>query len=242
MTIDLNADVGEGVGNDAQLMPFLSSCNIACGVHAGGTDTIADTIGLAILHNVKIGAHPSFPDRNNFGRKEMELPQQELVPTIIDQIELVKNTAENLGTQLHHVKPHGALYNMAAHRADIAFAIVSAMHEFKSTALYVPFGSVIAALAKREGITICYEAFADRNYNDDLTLVSRKNENAMLHDPTVIAAHAIRMIRERKVKTINGNFVPIEAETICIHGDNPHAVEIAQQLHSKFGEVAITIG
>lgn len=240
-SIDLNADLGEGAGSDTLLMPYLSSCNIACGVHAGDVDTIMETIRLAIQHDVKIGAHPSFPDRNNFGREEMELPPEKLKAILTDQIKLVKDIAENQGVFLHHVKPHGALYNMAAMREDIAKTIVSVMTQFASVLLYAPFNSVISTLARKEGIKVCYEVFADRNYNEDLSLVSRREKNAMLNDPNAIAAHVIRMIKDNEVKTIKGNRVAIHSDTVCIHGDNAHAVDIAKLLRSKLKDAGIEI-
>jgi len=241
MTIDLNADLGEGAGNDVLLMPYLSSCNIACGVHAGDGEIIQKTIGLALQNNVKMGAHPSFPDRKNFGRLPMEMPEVELRKSIVDQVKRVSDIVGEMGGRLHHVKPHGALYNMAAVREDIAQIILSTLCEFDSLILYAPFGSIISNLAKKEGIQVYYEVFADRNYNDDFTLVSRTHSRAILHDPSTIAAHVIRMIKDHSVKTISGNLLPIEANTICIHGDNPHAVEIVKVLHSKLKEAGIEV-
>lgn len=241
-SIDINCDLGEGVGNDAQLMPYLSSCNIACGGHAGNDNTMRETIRLAIENNVKIGAHPSFPDRKNFGRIEMNLPNNELTTVIIDQILRLKILTEEAGGRLNHVKPHGALYNMAAVNDSIAEAVLDAMTPFdKKLILYVPYGSVIARKAIERKQPIKYEAFADRNYNEDLTLVSRKLDNAVLEDPDQIIHHVIRMIKEKKVKTINGNFSDIEAGTLCIHGDNPHAVAIVSQLSKNLKSNNVSI-
>lgn len=241
-SIDINCDLGEGVGNDAQLMPYLSSCNIACGGHAGDDNTMRETIRLAIENNVKIGAHPSFPDRENFGRLEMNLPNNELTTVIIDQILRLKILTEEAGGKLNHVKPHGALYNMAAVNDSIAEAVLDAMTPFdKNLILYVPYGSVIARKAIEGKQPIKYEAFADRNYNEDLTLVSRKLDNAVLEDPDQIIDHVIRMIKEKKVKTINGNFSDIEAGTLCVHGDNPHAVAIVSQLSKNLKNNNVSI-
>lgn len=241
MTIDLNADLGEGAGNDSQLMPYLSSCNIACGVHAGAEETIKQTIGQALKNNVKIGAHPSFPDRKNFGRIPMEMPEEELRKSIVDQVQRVKDHVEKVGGRLHHVKPHGALYNLAAVREDIAQIILNTLYEFDSLILYAPFGSVISNLAKKEGIVVHDEVFADRNYNDDLTLVSRTDSKAILYDPAAIVTHVIRMVKDHSVKTISGKLIPIKADTVCIHGDNPHAVEILTFLHSKLKDAEIEV-
>ena len=241
-TIDINCDLGEGVGNDAQLMPYLSSCNIACGGHAGNDATMKETIRLALANDVKIGAHPSFPDRENFGRTEMDLPNNELTTIIIGQVMRLKILVEKAGGRLHHVKLHGALYNMAAVNDSTAEAVLDAMAPFdKSLVLYVPFGSVIAKKALERKQPIKYEAFADRNYNDDLTLVSRKLDNAVMEDPALITAHVVRMVKDKKVKTINENLATIEAGTFCVHGDNPHAVGIVSQLAENLKKFSVGI-
>ena len=242
LTIDINCDLGEGAGNDALIMPYISSCNIACGGHAGDDATMKETIRLAMENKVKIGAHPSFPDRENFGRLEMNLPNNELTTIIIEQIIRLKILVEESGGKLHHVKPHGALYNMAAVNDSTAEAILDAMVAFDEPyMLYVPYRSVIAAKALERNIPIQYEVFADRNYNDDLTLVSRKLENAVLMDPDQIWEHVISMIREQKVKTISGKMKSIEPGTLCVHGDNPHAVEIVSLLNQRLKEAKIRI-
>lgn len=241
-SIDINCDLGEGIGNDAQLMPYLSSCNIACGGHAGDDNTMRKAIHLALENNVNIGAHPSFPDQENFGRTEMNLPNNELTTIIIAQIMRLKILTEEVGGKLSHVKPHGALYNMAAVNDSTAEAVLDAMAPFnKELILYVPYGSVIAKKAIERKQPIRYEAFADRNYNDDLTLVSRKLDNAVLENTDQITDHVIRMIKEKKVKTINGNLVTIEAGTICVHGDNPHAEEILSQLAKNLKNYNVSI-
>lgn len=240
-TIDLNADLGEGIGKDAILMPFLSSCNIACGGHAGNQETIRETILLANKFNVKIGAHPSFPDRENFGREELKLTETELHTSITQQIKLVQSVGESEGTLLHHVKPHGALYNLAAIREDIASTLVNSLLTFPDVSVYAPYGSTLAALAKAKGIQVHFEIFADRNYNNDLTLVSRKHIHALLHDPNHIAEHVIRMIKNGEVKTLDGKLVQIEADTVCIHGDNPNAEEIIKTLRARLKDAGIEV-
>lgn len=241
-SIDINCDLGEGVGNDAQLMPYLSSCNIASGGHAGDDESMRATIKLAIENGTKIGAHPSFPDRDNFGRTEMDLPNNELTTIIIEQIVRLKILTEEAGGKLNHVKPHGALYNMAAVNDSTAEAVLDAMVSFdEKLILYVPYGSLIAKKALARNIPIKYEAFADRNYNDNLTLVSRKLDNAVLEDPTQILEHVTRMIKEKKVKTITGSLFAIEAGTLCIHGDNPHALEIVSHLSQQLKTANISI-
>ncbi len=241
-TIDINCDLGEGVGNDHLLMPHLSSCNIACGGHAGDDDTMRSTITLALAHQVKIGAHPSFPDRENFGRIEMHLPIDELEAIISSQISRLHKHLEEQRALMHHIKPHGALYNMAAVDHDTAEAISRAVAAYSGKVfLYVPFGSVIEQHALEKGIPIKYEAFADRNYNNDLTLVSRKEENALLNNVDEIFRHVVPIIKEQKVRSVDGNWIPIKADTLCIHGDNPNAPEIAKHLSVKLQEVEISI-
>lgn len=240
--IDINCDLGEGVGNDELIMPHISSCNIACGAHAGDRGTMEDTVQLAIRNETKIGAHPSFPDRINFGRLEMDLPEDVLMNSIIGQIETLAQIISDQGARLHHVKPHGALYNLATTHLGTALVIVEALKKFDSDLiLYAPYDSVMAKVASKNNRPVSFEVFADRNYNDDLTLVSRKMPHALLQEPKLIFEHAIRMIKEDQVKTISGKMVSIKADTICVHGDNPNAVEIVSYLSEKFKEVNIRI-
>lgn len=233
-TIDINVDVGEGIGNEFQLMPYIASCNIACGGHAGDFNTMQDIVKLAKQHSVKIGAHPSFPDKENFGRQSMEMSSAALFTSIKNQIDHLIKVLNRENALLHHIKPHGALYNLAAVDERIANVIVEVM---KSIALpiklYVPYKSVIADLALKKGIQITYEAFADRNYNSDLTLVSRNEANALIDDSSLVFEHVFRMISTQKVMTIQGGEIDIKAETFCVHGDHPNAVNLIKNLISK---------
>lgn len=230
-SIDLNADVGEGIGNEAQLLPLISSCNIACGAHAGDETTMREVVKLAKQFNVKIGAHPSYPDKENFGREIIDISNTALFASIKGQIKSLMKICREEQVLLHHVKPHGALYNLAAKDSTTAQVIIEVMKRFHlPLKLYVPYGSVIAAIAKTENVAITYEAFADRNYNDDLSLVSRKLEGALITSPEEMFAHVHNMVVHKKVVTINGVEVPIEAETFCIHGDNPKALKLARRL------------
>ena len=242
-SIDMNADVGEGIGNEAELMPYLSSCNIACGGHAGDLDSMNEVVALALQHNVKIGAHPSYPDPDNFGRSEMDISCAALYRSIKAQIgQLRKVIEEHHHAHLHHVKPHGALYNVAAKDCDTATIIIEVMKSMPLPAkLYVPYGSLIAEMAKEEGIPITYEAFADRNYNDDLSLVSRSEANAVITDPVEMYAHVIRMVQQGEVKTISGKHINIKADTFCIHGDNPKAIELVKLLSENLAKNQILI-
>ena len=241
-TIDINVDVGEGLNNEDQLMPYISSCNIACGGHAGDIETMRTVVKLAKQFNVKVGAHPSFPDRAHFGRQAMEISSAGLFKSIRTQINSLIKILREEHVALHHVKPHGALYNLAAKDKAIAIVVIEAM---KSIALpiklYVPYKSVIAELAISENIPIVYEAFADRNYNDDLSLVSRNKKNAIILNATEIFNHVLKMIRQQKVNTINGVEVEMKAHTYCVHGDNPKAVFLIKELKEKLEQIHIHI-
>jgi len=241
-TIDINVDVGEGLDNEAQLMPFISSCNIACGGHAGDIQTMRTVVKLAKQYNVKIGAHPSFPDKENFGRQAIEISSAGLFKSIREQINGLMSVLRDENARIHHIKPHGALYNLAATKTSTATVIIEAMKSISlPIKLYVPYNSVVAEMAIKENIPIVYEAFADRNYNDDLTLVSRNKKNAIILDSEELFNHIYRMITQRKVKTINGVELKIIANTFCVHGDNPNAVNLIEDLNQRLEKNHISI-
>ncbi|WP_100614740.1 5-oxoprolinase subunit PxpA [Confluentibacter citreus] len=241
-TIDINADVGEGVGNEPALMPYLSSCNIACGGHAGTPETMRTVVTLAKQYGVKIGAHPSFPDTKNFGREKMDLSCAALFVSIKNQIESLEHILRDEQANLNHVKPHGALYNMAAIDEKTAMVVIEVMKRFVlPIKLYVPYKSVIADLAIQNNIPIVYEVFADRHYNADLTLVSRKEKNALIHDPKMLVEHVYNMVVNQKVKTLRGEEVTIKAETCCVHGDHPDAINLLKNLRQYLEEKRIDI-
>lgn len=241
-TIDINADVGEGMGNEAYLMPYLSSCNIACGGHAGTPETMRTLVKLANQYGVKIGAHPSYPDIENFGRKKMDLSCAALFLSLQKQIDSLKDILQDEQATLYHVKPHGALYNLAAVDEKAALVVVEMMKQFMlPVKLYVPYKSMIADLAIKNNIPIVYEVFADRNYNDDLTLVSRDHREALIHDADEVFNHVFRMISAQKVKTISGAKKAILAQTICVHGDTPEAVNLVMTLNERLKKNDIEI-
>ena len=241
-SIDINCDVGEGLGNEADLMPYISSCSIACGAHAGDEAIISKTIQLALAHQVKIGAHPSFPDRANFGRKVLEMPLNELKVSIESQIMLVKKNADSLGATLNHIKAHGALYNLAANNEKTAEALIEVIQKIsKDVFLYVPYNSLLENLAKQNGLKIKVEAFADRNYNSDLTLVARTNPKAVISDPEIVADHMLNMVLNNRVISIDGVGVKMRAQTYCIHGDNSSAISILKKLTKVLEENEIKI-
>ena len=240
--IDINADVGEGQNNEALLMPFLSSCNIACGGHAGDIQSMTDVVRLAKEYKVKIGAHPSFPDRTNFGREVMAMSAADLYSTLKQQIRDLQHVLYTENTQLHHIKPHGALYNLAAKDKKTADVVIEVL---KSIALpiqlYAPYQSVLANRAEDENIKVTYEGFADRNYNEDLSLVSRKNSKAILSDKRKILTHLIEMIKHENVLTLNAKKVPFKASTFCVHGDTKNAIEILRFLSTELPKHNIKI-
>lgn len=230
-SIDVNIDLGEGLGNENLLMPYISSCNIACGGHAGTLESMRYAVNLAKRHRVKIGAHPSFPDPENFGRKALDMSSADLYTSVRDQIKALLSVISSENTKLNHIKPHGALYNLAAVDAKTAKVIVDVVKSFEIPfKLYVPFKSVIADLAQQNNIQIIYEAFADRNYNKDLTLVSRTEKDALIHDKKVLFDHVFRMISRQKVRTIQGVEIEILANTFCLHGDNKNVVDLLKNL------------
>lgn len=233
--IDINADVGEGIANEAQLFPYLSSCNIACGGHYGDQMSMETTVRLAIQHDVRIGAHPSYPDKANFGRKSMSMSAGELQKTIQDQIgHLIEIVSNNDGI-LHHIKPHGALYNDLSKDESLAESFIEVIGKYEDVILFVPPGSVIERLAIQANIPVWREAFADRNYNSDLTLVSRSLPRAVIEDADEVVQHLKTMVELQKVKTIDGAFVSIIADTFCIHGDNPNALDILKHVRTTIG-------
>ncbi|NVJ89326.1 MAG: 5-oxoprolinase subunit PxpA [Flavobacteriaceae bacterium] len=242
MKIDLNCDVGEGVENEHLLMPFISSCSIACGGHFGNEKTIYQTLESALHYNVKVGAHPSFPDKENFGRQLLEISDANLKQSLQQQLDLFLNVLTNFKVKLHHIKPHGALYNAIAKDEKLATLFLDALKfHLQNCFLYVPFDSVIASLAIENGIKIRYEVFADRNYNDDYSLVSRKLIDALLTDKKSVLNHVLNIAKKGKVKTLKGKDLPIQADTFCVHGDTDNAIEIVKYLAKELPKCGIEI-
>ena len=240
--IDINADVGEGVGNEPHLMPYLASCNIACGGHAGDRTSMREVIILAKAYGVKIGAHPSFPDKEHFGRQVLDISAADLYSSLKGQIRNLMEITREQDTVLHHVKPHGALYNLVAKDQRTARVVLEVIKSISMPLkLYAPYNSMIAKMAKQEGIPVIYEAFADRNYIDDLSLVSRQHQQALITKKEAVFKHLFYMVQHEKVKTLSGGEVPIKASTFCLHSDTENSVEIAQYLSMKFKENNIKI-
>lgn len=241
-TIDINCDLGEGIGNDELIMPYISSANIACGYHAGNETTMKQTVELCKRYNVAVGAHPSFPDKENFGRTDMLLHPGEIYEMIIKQINYLEKIAADADVPVHHVKPHGALYNMAARDKMMApFVALAILDTNSKYFLYGLSGSYLIKEGKTLGVKTVSEVFADRTYKDDGSLTSRNKPGALIENTDKAVAQALQMVKEGTVTSINGKKVPIVAETICIHGDGEHAVEFAKAIRDAFVKEGIEI-
>ena len=228
LLIDLNCDVGEGSRSDPAIMPHVTSANIACGAHAGDPATMRETLLLAARHGVAAGAHPGYPDRDGFGRREMELTPREIYDTVTDQIRALVDIARALAIPVGHVKPHGALYNAAAVDARVARPIVRAVFDTDpDLLLYALAGSVLITEAELVGVRPIGEAFADRGYERSGVLAPRGGAGALIDDPDAAAARVLRMVTRRVVQCVDGSDISVRAETICIHGDGPRAADIA---------------
>tara|TARA_B100000989_G_scaffold168304_1_gene125921 strand:- start:3763 stop:4476 length:714 start_codon:yes stop_codon:yes gene_type:complete len=235
--LNINCDLGEGLNNEHIIMPLIDSCNIACGGHAGDIGSMIECVEISIKNNVKIGAHPSYPDKINFGRKKIDISPSELSYSIISQIESLETIADSYGLELNHIKAHGALYNQMIIDTELSNLYLDTIKEFKKKcSLYIPYKSEIEKIALKKGFSIIYEVFGDRNYNDDLSLVSRNNENALITDPESVVNH-IKTIKETEsVKTINGNYKKIKFDTICIHSDTNNSIDILKKINQEFDE------
>ena len=241
-SIDLNADVGEGCGQDAALMPLISSANIACGYHAGDVDSMRQAVALARDHGVSIGAHPSFPDREHFGRREMQFTPADLHECIAAQVRTLADIAASEGTRLRHVKPHGALYNMAARDAELAQTVAQAVASVDPTLmLFGLAGSVLLTTAGRVGLRSVSEVFADRAYLPNGTLLPRHRPGSVIHNEAAVALRAIGMARDSSVVAVDGSRVRVQAHTICIHGDTPGAAALARRVRDGLEAVGITV-
>jgi UPF0271 protein len=240
--VDLNADLGEGAGHDAELFELISSANIATGFHAGDSDTMHAAVCEAKEHGVAVGAHPSFFDRENFGRKELKVSNEEVFDAVAYQLGIFQAIASVVGVRPNHVKPHGALYNMAVRDARLANAIARAIKSVDpKLILFAPDNSELARAGEARGLQIAQEVFADRNYLNDGWLVPRTRPDALLHDPKQAAARVLRMLREGKVRSVEGSDVDVRGETICVHGDTPGAVEFARELRTRLESEGVRI-
>lgn len=235
--IDLNCDLGEGSGHDAELMPLITSANIACGAHAGDAATMRATVALARTHGVAIGAHPGFADREHFGRRELALTAAELRELVSGQIAALRAIA---GDEVRHVKPHGALYNLAARDAAVARVVAEAVKEAGADlVLFALAGSELARAGRTAGLRVAEEVFADRTYQADGSLTPRARADALVTDESVAVAQVLRMVREGMVRATDGTDVAIRADTVCLHGDGAHAVAFAWRLNGELRAAGI---
>ncbi|UCD61493.1 MAG: 5-oxoprolinase subunit PxpA [Flavobacteriaceae bacterium] len=232
--IDINCDVGEGIGNESELFPHISSCNIACGGHAGDINTMLEVVQLAQKFGIKVGAHPSYPDKENFGRKSMKIEKGVFISSIQDQIKELESVLVGTDMKLHHIKAHGALYNDTAGDLELAMNYLESIQGYKDQVLlYLPYGSVIEDEARNRGFKISLEAFGDRNYNEDLSMVSRSSSKAIIEQPKKVLDHLLSMVINKEVITLNGDKVPVNADTYCIHSDTTTALQILMYLSDE---------
>jgi UPF0271 protein len=249
LSIDLNCDMGESthlwpydIKKDRLLLSYVSSINLACGYHAGDAHTMNELAAAAISAGVAIGAHPGFPDRENFGRTHMTLKPAAIYDIVLYQIGALDAFLKAMGTRMHHVKPHGALYNMAAKDEQIAAAICRAMEDFdRNLILYGLSGSMLIKEANDIGLTACSEVFADRTYQDDGHLTPRTHPQALLHDPQQSLQQVLQMVQSQQVTSLSGKIVPLVAETVCLHSDGEHAVEFAMTIKEALEKSGVKV-
>jgi len=247
MEININCDLGESsklhsTKNDPLLLEIVNSASIACGYHAGDKFTMEKTIEASKKNNVSIGAHPSFYDRENFGRKRIDLPPTKIRRLIIDQIEILSNVATNKKMKVTHVKPHGALNNMACENYELAKLISESIININKNLIFlVPAGSQMEKAGKKLGMKVASEIFADRNYEDDGNLVSRSKKNAMITDPSIAKEHIIKMVKNQALNCYSGKQIPCEIDSICVHGDEISAVNTAKQIKEGLLKSGVTL-
>ena len=247
MRVDLNADLGESsgtssVGEDAALMQYITSANVACGFHAGDPYVMRTTVALASEHGVAVGAHPGFPDLEGFGRRELHVSPRDVEDFVVYQVGALAAIAAAQGVRLQHVKPHGALFNMAVRDTALADAIASATATIdRSMVLYGLPGSEIVFAGQRAGLRTACEAFADRAYHPDGTLVSRQQPGAVINDPTAVVQRAVRMVRENSVNAIDGTRVALTVDTLCVHGDTRGAADLAARIRAALTKAGVEV-
>ena len=247
MEININCDLGEkskfhSIENDPELLNIVNSANIACGYHAGDEQTMAMVIKISKKNGVSVGAHPSFNDPENFGRKRMDLNSSEVKKLIIDQYEILQAVAQKYDENVTHIKPHGALNNMACEDLELATILAKTIHEIDKDIIYlVPTGSKMEIAAKKFNMNIACEIFADRNYEDDGNLISRKKPNALITDPEQAKKHVLSMIQNQAINCLSGKQIPCAVDSICIHGDNISSLATAKSIKNNLVENGLTL-
>jgi UPF0271 protein len=248
MRIDLNSDLGESfgawpMGQDEALMASITSANVACGFHAGDPGVMRQTVALATQHHVAVGAHPGFPDLVGFGRREIQATPREVEDFVLYQVAALAGIAAAQGVRLQHVKAHGALYNQACRDAALADAIARAVAAFdRSLILFGLPGSELLRAGERAGLPVAAEIFADRAYEPDGSLASRRKPGAVLHDPALVIERAVIMARDRVVVATDGSTVRLDAQTMCLHGDTPGSAELARGVRTALEAAGVTVG
>ncbi len=239
MEININCDLGEKSKlhsniNDPELLKIVNSASVACGYHAGDEKTMLEVVLISKKNGVSIGAHPSFNDPENFGRKRMNLTPEEIRKLIIDQYEILQKIASTNGTNVSHIKPHGALNNMACEDLELAMILAKSVHEISKDLIYlVPTGSKMEKAARKLNMKIACEIFADRNYEDDGNLVSRKKDSALIMDPDLCKKHVLKMVKNQALNCLSGKQIPCEIDSICIHGDNKSSLATAVSIRDN---------
>lgn len=241
MSVDLNADVGEGM-DDREILPYVTSVNVACGLHAGDPSVMDETVALALAQGVRVGAHPGYPDRENFGRVALEMHADAIEKLVLYQIAALDGFVHSRGGELTHVKPHGALYHRGAEFPDVARAIAEGVRRFRPNLLLVgPAGSMLLEAGRDAGLPVAAEAFADRKYLSDGNLVPRGREGAVLTDPEEAAEQALLLSRDGVAVAAGGSRIRVQADTICLHGDTPGAARIARRVRERLEQAGIAI-
>ena len=247
MEININCDLGEkskfhSTKNDPDLLKIVNSANIACGYHAGDKETMNNVIKISKTNQVSIGAHPSFNDPENFGRKKINLNSSEITKLIVDQYEILQKVAQNHNENVTHTKPHGALNNMACEDLELATTIAKAINSINKDIIFlVPTGSKMELAGKKLNMKIACEIFADRNYEDDGNLVSRSKKNAMITDPELAKKHVIKMVENQALNCYSGKQIPCEIDSICVHGDGKNAVNTAKEIRDGLIKSGVTL-
>ncbi len=243
-SIDLNSDLGEGAGHDAEIMRLVTSANIACGGHAGDERTMRETVDLALRHGVAIGAHPGYPDRANFGRIPMTMDALALVESVSAQVRALREVASAAGARVRHVKAHGAMYNQAERDVAVASAVASGIFDDARGAgllVFAPPGSAMLVSARAMDLRVAREGFVDRAYERDGTLRSRRLPGALHTDPSVAAAQAVSFVRDGGVRAFDGTFLPLAIDTLCLHGDTPGAPAIAVAVRDALARAGVEV-
>jgi UPF0271 protein len=248
--IDLNCDMGESfgaykLGMDEEVIQYVSSANIACAWHAGDPAVMNQTVAMALKHGVGVGAHPGYPDLLGFGRRNMDCTMDEIRNYVIFQIGALEAFCKVHGTQLQHVKPHGALYLTAVENEDVARVVAEAIVSVNPDLLYVALagakGELMTRIGQEVGLRVVYEAFPDRAYSPEGTLVSRRQPGAVVKDPQAVSERALRMVKEGVVIAVDGSTIPLEAQTLCVHGDNPKAVDLVRSIRETLEADGVSV-